>query len=182
MSDNYSFPRLATERLLLRQLTPGDAEEIFLLRSDETVNKYLDRTKATTLNDAQQFIGLVNSGIYNQQSFFWAICLHGSEKLIGTICLWNFSAEKDKAEIGYELLPSYHGKGIMQEALSMVVEFGFQILELTTIDAWTVQQNHPSITLLERNRFKRAPDLEKNIDRAAEGPDMVIYSRSRNSG
>jgi [ribosomal protein S5]-alanine N-acetyltransferase len=177
-----SFPKLVTERLLLRQLTPDDAEDIFLLRSDETVNKYLDRPKAATLEEAQQFIGRINSAIYNQQSFFWAISLHGHERLIGTICLWNFSPGKDKAEIGYELLPAYHAKGIMQEALSMVVEFAFQILELTTIEAWTVHQNVPSIRLLERNGFERNPGLENKIDRAAEGPDLVIYSQSKHVG
>jgi [ribosomal protein S5]-alanine N-acetyltransferase len=173
-----TFPGLVTERLLLRQLTPDDAKDIFLLRSDDIVNKYLDRSRATTLEDAQQFIGRINSAIYNQQSLFWAICLRGSEKLIGTICLWNFSPGKDKAEVGYELLPGYHGKGIMHEALSMVLEFGLQILELTTIEAWTVQQNIPSIRLLERNGFERDLSLENKIDRATEGPDLVIYSRS----
>jgi ribosomal-protein-alanine N-acetyltransferase len=93
--------------------------------------------------------------------------------------LWNFSTQGGKAEIGYELLPQFHGKGIMQEAFSKVIEFGLENLQLNSIEAWTVQQNINSIRLLERNHFKRDFELEKTIDRAVEGIDLVIYSYSK---
>ncbi|HTM90805.1 MAG TPA: GNAT family N-acetyltransferase [Flavisolibacter sp.] len=180
MQFNFSsFPELLTERLLLRQLNVKDEEEIFELRSDDVVNKYLDRPKAKSIKDAEDFIERINFGINNRQSFFWAICFRHQPKLIGTICLWNFSEEENKAEVGYELLPPFHGKGIMQEAFSKVTEFGFQTLQLSTIEAWTAGQNENSIKLLERNHFKRDFEQENKIDRAKEGPDTVIYSLSK---
>lgn len=172
-----SFPQLLTERLLLRQLSLKDEEEIFTLRSDATVNKYLDRPKASSIEDARAFINKINLGVHS--SFFWAICFKEEIKLLGTICLWNFSEEENKAEIGYELLPQFYGKGIMQEAFFKVVEFGFQNLELSSIDAWTTIQNVHSIKILERNLFKRNAALENKIDRTVEGPDLIIYSLSK---
>lgn len=174
-----TFPQLTTERLLLRQLTMADANEIFLLRSDPVVNKHLGRLKAKKIDDAKAFIEKINTGIQNNQSLYWGICFIEQDKLIGTICLWNFSEEKNKAEIGYELLPLFHGKGIMQEAFSKVTEFGFQSLQLNTIEAWTVMHNENSIKILERNRFKRDFKLESRIDRAVEGPDTIIYSLAK---
>ena len=50
------FPNLATNRLLLRKLTPEDDRDIYYLRSDESVNYYLNRDKAESLNDAKAFI------------------------------------------------------------------------------------------------------------------------------
>ena len=180
MRFNFSpFPELFTERLLLRQLNRKDEEEIFELRSNDVVNKYLDRPKAKSMKDAEEFIERINFGINSHQSFFWAICFRDQPKLIGTICLWNFSEEENKAEIGYELLPTFHGKGIMQEAVSKVIEFGFQTVQLVTIEAWTAGQNENSIKLLERNHFKRDFEQENKIDRAKEGPDTVIYSLSK---
>src|SRR3982751_1592761 len=111
------FPVLTTTRLLLRRLSIDDAPEIFALRSDPIVNKYLERIKARSIEDAVDFIKKINFGIDADQSIYWAISFKGELGLIGTICLWNFSDEENKAEIGYELLPSYHGKGIMHEAL-----------------------------------------------------------------
>jgi ribosomal-protein-alanine N-acetyltransferase len=172
-----SFQQLATERLSLRQLSLTDEEEIFALRSDETVNKYLDRPKATSLEDARAFINKINLGIY--PSFFWAICFKENPQLLGTICLWNFSEEEKKAEIGYELLTQFHGKGIMQEAFLQVVKFGFQTLELDCIEAWTTIQNTGSTKILQRNHFKRDFSLENKIDRTVEGPDLIIYSLSK---
>jgi [ribosomal protein S5]-alanine N-acetyltransferase len=174
-----SFPQLKTERLLLRQMTLADANEIFLLRSDPIVNKHLNRPKAVSIDDATAFIQKINSLIENNQSIFWKIGSIGESKLLGTICLWNFSEEENKAEIGYELLPSFQGKGIMQEAFSKVTEFGFQSLQLDRIEAWTVVQNESSIKILERNHFKRDFGLERKIDRTVEGPDTIIYSLSK---
>lgn len=173
------FPELTTERLLLRQLAISDVEEIFLLRSDPIVNKHLGRPKATSIDDAKAFIKKINMLIQNNQSLFWGICFAGENKLAGTICLWNFSEEGNKAEIGYELLPSFHGKGIMQEAFSKVIEYGFRILQLDSIEAWTAVQNENSIRILERNYFRRDMELESKMDRTIEGPDMIIYSLSQ---
>jgi [ribosomal protein S5]-alanine N-acetyltransferase len=177
---NFSpFPQLITERLLLRQLSLNDAEEIFALRSNEIVNKHLGRPKAQSIDEAKNFINKINAGIESNQSVYWAICLQDQIKLIGTICLWNFSDEENKAEIGYELLPQFHGKGIMQEAFLKVVEFGFQTLQLDRIEAWTTMQNENSIKILERNNFRRSPELESKIDRVIEGPNTIIYTLSR---
>ena len=173
MQANFSpFPQLYTDRLLLRQLTLQDADEIFMLRSDDVVNKYLDRPKATSIEDAKAFI----NKIISSQAMFWAICFKEEPKLLGTICLWNFSEEDDKAEIGYELLPAFHGKGIMQEAFLKVIEFAFQTLELNSVEAWTTNQNESSKKILERNGFKRNLLLENKIDRAIEGTEIIIYS------
>ena len=51
-----TFPILTTERLTLRQLLESDVQEIFLLRSDKTINKFLDRKPSETLEDALNFI------------------------------------------------------------------------------------------------------------------------------
>ena len=179
MSLPSSFPNLDTERLLLRRLSLSDADNIFLLRSDDVVNQYLNRAKATSLQDAKDFINKVNFASDNRQSLYWGICLNNSGNLVGTICLWNFAPQGDRAEIGYELLPWFHGQGLMKEALLKVLEFGFEVLELSGIDAWTTHHNMGSIRLLERNQFTRNTELEKTIDRTVEGPDVVIYSLNR---
>ena len=51
--DFTPFPVLETERYILRQLSLSDDNEIFILRSDKEVNKYLDRPIAKTIEDAK---------------------------------------------------------------------------------------------------------------------------------
>jgi [ribosomal protein S5]-alanine N-acetyltransferase len=149
----FPFPVLITENLLLRQLSTDDAPEIFALRSNEQVNRYIDRNKAESLDDALTFIDLINKSIANNESIYWVLQLKNDFKVIGTICLWNLSQEDGKAEIGYELLPAFQGKGLMQEAMSGIIEYGFNVMQLQSIEAWTVMQNQASIRTLQNNGF-----------------------------
>lgn len=149
------FPVLKTERLTLRQLVRGDANEILALRSDANVNKYLDRKASKSIDDAKTFIQTIEENIQRNDSIYWAITLNGTDKLIGTICLFNFSDDNLKAEIGYELLPGFQGKGIMQEAASKVIDFGIQHIGLNSIEAYTHSENQSSTRLLEKLKFKK---------------------------
>jgi len=157
------FPVLKTERLTLRQLVSNDDNEIFALRSNDNVNKYLDRTPSKSIDDAKTFIQTINENIERNDSVYWAITLNGTDKLIGTICLFDFSDDNLKAEIGYELLPDFQGKGIMQEATSKVIDFGFQHVGLNSIEAYTHPGNQRSTRLLEKLNFKRESAANENF-------------------
>ena len=157
MGKNFtSFPVLKTERLILRQLISSDNIEIFALRSDDNVNKYLNRKPSKSIDDAKTFIQTINKNIQRNDSIYWAITLNGTDKLIGTICLFDFSDDNLKAEIGYELLPDFQGKGIMQEATSKVIGFGIQHIGLNSIEAYTHSENESSTRLLKKLNFKNS--------------------------
>ena len=155
MSDlQFSSITLTTPRLILRQLNAADCEEIFFLRSDEQVNKHLNRAKATSPEDAKAFIKQINNAVQNNQSLYWAITLKNDSKLIGTICYYNILTENNSAEIGYELMPQFQGKGIMQEAFSKIIQLGFEALKFEKIIAVPAKENHKSIQLLQKNSFE----------------------------
>jgi ribosomal-protein-alanine N-acetyltransferase len=157
------FPVLTTERLTLRQLRSSDDKEIFALRSDDNVNRYLDRKPGKSIDDAKNFIHTINENIQRNESIYWAIILNGIGKLVGTICLFNFSDDNLKAEIGYELLPDFQGKGIMQEATSKAINFGIHHIGLNSIEAYTHSENQNSIRLLEKLNFKWDSAAEENF-------------------
>ena len=138
-----------------------DEQEIFALRSDERVNLYLNRKPAQSIEDARKFISNIHSLIEKQAGFYWAICPKENPRLIGTICYFNLSNTEESAEVGFELHPFYQGKGIMQEAFSLIVQFGFQAMELKTIIACPSKENLKSIQLLQRNGFKEVENDEE---------------------
>jgi len=154
------FTNLVTERLLLRELKPGDAEQIFKIRSDNRVNEFVDRTPATSIQDGLNFINQIISNQNKNEGIMWAITLKDDPTLIGTIVYWHIVKEKDEAEIGYEMLPDCFGKGIMHEALLKVIEFGFETMELKTIVADTKAENLRSINLLEKCGFVKTDKEE----------------------
>ena len=177
LSLNFSpFPVLNSERLILRQLEPGDTPEIFILRSDEGVNEFIDRPRASSPEDALKFITKINTGILANESIFWAITLKTDPRLSGTVCLWNISRENHRAEIGYELLPRFQRQGIMHEAIPVVIEFGFEQMKLHCIEAVLHADNYRSARVLEKNNFKRDLLIEKNIDKELHDKNMVVYT------
>lgn len=171
---SHPFPSLTTPRLILRQLTPADAPAIAVLRSDEQVNRYLSRERCVSLEDAAAFIEKINRGIAQGEWLYWAICWRGQPELLGTICLWQFSADRSTAEIGYELHPRHQGQGVMDEALKRVVAFGIEDLGLAALEAFTHRDNAASAQLLLRNRFERAPQR-----RDAEDASQLVFKRRR---
>ncbi len=147
------FPVLETERLLLRQLTEDDAQEIFIHRSDKRILEFIDIPIASSIEDALAFIKKINNLIAANESAYWGIQLKGRRQIIGTICLWNVDYKDEKAETGYVLHPDFQGKGFMQESITAVIDFGFHNLDLKKMVAEVHHNNLPSIKLLRRNGF-----------------------------
>jgi ribosomal-protein-alanine N-acetyltransferase len=148
------FPNLNTSKYSLRRPLLEDAKEIFSLRSDKHVNEFLDRTIAKTIDDARKFIAAVNNSISENNAIYWIICPKDKSNVLGTICLWNISIEKYSADIGFELLPEYQGKGIMREVLPVIIQYGFEELKLKSINGEVDPRNVKSIKLMEKNGFK----------------------------
>lgn len=146
------FPDLNTNRLVLRRLAPSDLEELIALRSNEQVNRYLNRPPATP-ESAKAFIQKIDELIETGKGFYWVIALKDDLKLIGTICYWNLQAEQGSTEIGYELLPDYQGLGLMSEAIAETTRYGMDEIGLKIIAALTHPDNEASIKLLKQNGF-----------------------------
>ncbi len=154
MKSNFSpFPEIQTERLLLRQTVKNDREDVFFLRSNEEVNKFIRRKRANSLKEAEDFIEKITEGWKNEKNINWSIFHKGNPNMIGSICLWNFSADRKIAEVGYDLKPIFHNQGIMTEALQAILKFGFESLYLFQIEAFTDHRNKSSTELLKRNGF-----------------------------
>ena len=170
------FPVITTDRLILRKVSPDDVNEIFFLRSDERVMKYIDKAPAKSLDEAMQHINLILDLEKNNEAVEWAITLKEDPKLIGTICFWNIQKEHYRGEIGYALHPDYHGKGIMQEAMSKVLDYGFNIIKFHSVEANVNPGNTASIKLLERNKFIREAYFKENYFYDGNFLDSAIYS------
>ncbi|BAU53049.1 GNAT family N-acetyltransferase [Mucilaginibacter gotjawali] len=163
------FPTITTQRLVLRQLQDDDVHELFALRTNELVNRFLYRPVPRSLNDVREFITIVNQITLDNEGLYWVITRKNEDKLLGVINLRNFSPEQYQAEIGYELHPDQQGKGFMHEAITHVLAYGFGRLGLQAIMADTVPGNLRSIRILEKHGFVKN-DGEENIY-TLSGPD-----------
>ena len=174
---NFSpFPNLETERLLLRRVDSNDKKEIFALRSNPETMKYIPRPLVKTDEEALTHIAMIDGKIDSNEGINWAITLKDNAKLIGIIGHYMIKPEHYRAEIGYMLLPEYHGKGIVTEAVKEVVKYGFEVMKLHSIEATLDPENYGSAKVLEKNGFMKEAHLKENGFFEGRFLDTVIYS------
>lgn len=170
------FPTLSTERLILREITEEDAEDVFFLRSDQQLLQYLDRDPPKSLDDAVKWIQMIEDGVRKNEFIAWGIAPKGEKKLIGTISFWNIKKEHYRAEIGYVLHPAHQGKGVMQEAMTKVLDYGFREMKIHSVEANVNPNNLASIKILERNNFIQEAYHRENYYYNGKFLDSVIFS------
>ena len=170
------FPNLETERLLLRRVDSNDIKEIFALRSNPETMKYIPRPLIKTDEEALAHIAMIDGKIDSNEGINWAITLKNNPKLIGIIGHYMIKPEHYRAEIGYMLLPEYHGKGIVSEAVKEVVKYGFEVMKLHSIEAVLDHENYGSAKVLEKNGFVKEAHLKENSFFEGRFLDTLIYS------
>lgn len=171
-----SFPNLSTERLTLRRMTDDDTDDLFLLRSDSRVMAYIDRPMVQAPSDAVKLIRVVDDLLKTGDGITWGIALKERKQLIGTIGLWRIVKEHRRAEIGYLLHPGRQQQGIMHEALAKVLDYGFSVIGLHSVEAVVNPDNGPSIRLLEKNGFVREAYFKENYFFNGLFKDSAVYS------
>lgn len=170
------FPVINTDRLLLREIAVSDAEDLFVLRSDSRVLKYLDKEPDKSIDATIELINLVKKNLQDHDGILWGITLKNSNSIIGTICYWRMEKAHFRAEIGYALHPSQQGKGIMDEAMKAVLQYGFETMKLHSVEANVNPANDASIKLLEKNGFIKEAYFRENYYYNGRFLDSAVFS------
>ncbi len=89
--------------------------------------------------------------------------------MVGTICLFGFSDENDKCEIGFELLTNFQGQGIMKEASEKVIDYAFNTIKVQKIEAFSHRDNQSSVKLLEKFSFRDSNEPD------TANPELIYY-------
>ncbi len=169
------FPVLESERLVFRNYADADAKAIYEIRSNRRINEFLDREPAQNIEDAISHIKIVQRSFEEKTGVNWVLHTKADDKLVGYVGLWRIDKAHNRAEIGYVLLPDYWGKGLMKEAIDVVVRFGFTTMEIHSIEANVNKENIKSINVLEKCGFKKEAYFRENFFYKGKYLDSVIY-------
>lgn len=169
------FPIIKTKNLLLRRITHNDTYDIFQLRKDPRMNEYTDSRLDESQEETEVYINKMNKGIDEGKWIIWAIEHRQSKKVIGSISIWNINLEQKSAELGYGIAPDYQNKGLMKEALISVVNYGFNSMNLSALEAYTEEKNIKSIKLLERCKFIEVNRVDDEGYYSNRIYHMVVY-------
>jgi ribosomal-protein-alanine N-acetyltransferase len=174
---NFSpFPNLETNRLNLRRLKSEDVSEIFALRSNPEIMKFIPRPLMKTREEALEFISVMDANVNNNILLNWAITTKEEDKLIGMIGFYRMKPENYRAEVGYILSAEFHGQGIITEALERIIQFGFDEMKLNSIEAVIDPGNYGSEKVLLKNNFIKEGHFKEHTFFEGKFLDSVFYS------
>ncbi len=148
------IPRLETDRLLLRQLSQSDAEDLRAWLGKDEVYTYWGRPASKDERNPELLFVDARPHVKRKPShdFIWGIELKETKKVIGILEV--FDVENDRiGRVGYRVAPWLWGNGICGEAMKRVIEFIFTDTTLDRLEANADVRNIASNKVLEKSGF-----------------------------
>ncbi|HEY0320755.1 MAG TPA: GNAT family N-acetyltransferase [Pyrinomonadaceae bacterium] len=160
---------IETERLVLRQFTPDDLDELVQLRADPLVMRYIgDQSREKVEQRLRYYISHYESHGLGM----WAVIDKSTGAMVGW-CGLIFLDETPEVEVGYGVARDYWGRGLMTEAARASLRYGFERAGLERIVAVAMPENVASRRIME----KLGMHYEKNVHHY--GHDLVYYAIER---
>jgi ribosomal-protein-alanine N-acetyltransferase len=165
-----------TPRLTLRAWTADDLDDAYRVLVVEQDDEHLS---VEAVIEELQFDATLAQQQIGERFSRLAMVLKAENKIIGTVVLMPVFCSRDdlsllypdvahssiEAEIGYALSKNYRKQGYTTEAARALVDYGFNVLHLSRIIAYTTKTNTASIAVLHRLGMRLAyhPDNDTVI-------------------
>ena len=166
------FPRLETERLILRMMGEEDFPEYARMSADPEVMRFLGDGKPVNATDAWRNMASLIGHWQLRGYGLWAVEEKSSGKFVGRIGFYN-PAGWPGFELGWTLARESWGKGYATEGARRALQFGFEDLRRQRIISLIDPANLPSIRVAERIGEKATGKME------LLGHEVLIYAIDR---
>ncbi|UOQ68936.1 GNAT family N-acetyltransferase [Hymenobacter volaticus] len=143
---------LYTIRLHLRELSLTDLEAVHHLHSLPEVDEFNTLGIPDSLAATEHLLAgwLVQQQASPRTSYIFYVQRVESKEFVGLLALNLGKANFKNGEVWYKLLPAHWGQGLTTEALTRLLDFGFNHLHLHRIEAGCAVENVASIRVLEK--------------------------------
>jgi len=140
---------LESERLLLKPVEEDDIYKLLEIRWDKDVMEYSLHEPISKQEQLEWYKSL------SMKDLVLSVFFKGNDlKLIGTIGLYEINMRHQRAVFRMRLDKSCQGKGIGYEAGRMLMEYGFNVLNLQKIVGYQFSENKAAVTFCQRLGFK----------------------------
>jgi len=168
------LPTLEGKRVRLRWLEEGDAGSLFEIFSDPSVARFWSAPAMTRMGEARQLLRDIRRGFRERDLLEWGLAMKKTDKVVGTVTLWQFDEENRRAEVGFALARSAWGRGLMGEGLNLAIGLGFGPLGLRRLEADVDPRNAASLRLLEGLGFRREGLMRERWNTGGELQDGIM--------
>lgn len=143
------FPTLKTRRLILRALRPDDLDDLYAYASDPMIDAYVPWRHYQSIDEAradlQEFLDEYTA---DGGMGAFGVELASQQRLIGICTFSPPHHHHRRSELGYTIARADWGHGYATEAVTALIRFGFEHMQLIRIEAVVLPENHASAKVL----------------------------------
>ena len=175
---NYEL--IETRRLRLKGLSPDDIKYIFENFTRPEIKRILGhRSDEDYIKEERKNKNGYSS--YNRSFILFLLTDKASDTIIGRCGLHNWNMEHKRAEIGFVMeVERFKRKGLMSEAVSAIIDHGFNKMNLNRIEALVRIGNVPSLRLMEKFHFIKEGVLRQHYYISDKYEDSILFSKLNN--
>lgn len=159
----------------MRWASEDDVDALYEVFSDPRVMRYWSSGPLQNREAAAAMQRDIAQNNLKDTAWKWGLAQRETNKLIGTVTLFNLSISNGRAEIGYAMGSAYWGKGYMNEALTALIVHAFDVMNFRRLEADVDPRNDASIRTLERLGFQREGFLRERWHVGGELQDAFFY-------
>jgi diamine N-acetyltransferase len=144
-------------KVAIRALEPADVDLLYKWENDHSLWHLSNNLVPFSRFTLEQYVLNAGQDIYATRQLRMMIDLNKPEdgnKTVGSIDLFEFEPSHHRAGVGILLLESFRGKGFASEALDLLIDYAFNILNLHQLFTNIASNNPDSIRLFEKKGFK----------------------------
>ncbi|MCY3735279.1 MAG: GNAT family N-acetyltransferase [Gemmatimonadaceae bacterium] len=168
-----TWPRLTTDRLVLRPFSLEDAKDVQRLAGDRDVAATTQVPHPYEDGVAEEWIGGHESAFQQGSRMVFAITLRSGE-LVGAIGM-SINEKHRRGELGYWIGKAFWNNGYCTEAVQEMVRYGFEELGLNRIEARHMTRNPASGRVMAKAGMKLEGTLRQQVLKWDSFEDLVIY-------
>lgn len=167
---------LESDRLILKPVEPEDLPYLLEQRWDSDLTDYIIHNPISSYNQQQWYENICRKGDVVMSIFYKE---NPDEKpvLLGAVGLYDINQRHQRATWKtLRIRKQYQGLGLAREAAIMLLDYGFNTLNINKITGDVFPENKSIITLMEHVGFKMEGRLKQHYFHQGVFKDVVIYS------
>ena len=172
----FPMRTLETGRLILRKIAMRDAPDVFAYSRDPEVARHVLWSAQKNIGEARDFCRFQLRRYRRDEPSSWGIILRQSGRLVGTIGYMEYNEDHGCVELGYSLARSCWNQGYMSEALSRVIDYTFETMDVNRIEAQHELTNPASGRVMEKCGMRREGILRQRLYNKGHYVDVALYA------
>lgn len=171
-------PIMVGERVYLRPLEVADGETLAQYAAEETDTfMYRGRQPQSPL---EYEVWLKDAYKANPPPYVeFGVCLRADDRLIGNMGIGDLDWVNRTGETGSYLAPTFRNGGLGTEAKHLLIEYGFERLQLHAIMSTVFEANTRSSAALAKQGYRPAGRLRWHDVKGGVYRDMLVYDLLR---